>query len=402
MKKKTIMILAACMACMAAGCGNAKADGEAVSGTEASSQISDGSTASVDIEYEAGDYVTLGDYSNLEVTLNELDYEVTDEKLNSYVDQQIAGTQPYVADETKTVVGEGDVVDVDYVGKKDGEAFDGGSAENQYIDVSANSNATVGTGYIEGFTDGLIGAKVGDTVDCDVTFPEEYQSEELAGQAVVFTFTVNAICKKVERANIDDAYVLANFQAESVDAFYANARADLEESAEEGKKYDIRTKVSEKLSEICTVNSFPEGLIDARLREYTDSFRNYYCPNGADLDEFLQSNYGMTEEAFVEQAKTSLEDSLERELIFEAIAKNENVEFDEEGYQQYISGILANGGYPSEDTLYESFGAGRESGENYFHKAYLSNKAWDLLADRAKVTYTKEDTEAVTEGNTEG
>ena len=85
-----------------------------------------------------------------------------------------------------------------------------------------------------------------------------------------------------------------------------------------------------------------------------------------------------------------MEENLKQEMIFEAIAENEKVEFDQEGYDTYISNIVANG-YESEDALYESLGSTKEAGENYFHKVYLENKACDMIAKQAKVTYTKKE-----------
>ena len=94
----------------------------------------------------------------------------------------------YTADPDKTTVEEGDIVNVDYVGKLDGEAFSGGTAEDQNIDVSNNSSAS-GSGYIDGFTDGLIGASVGDVIDSNVTFPDEYPNNpDLAGKKLYYIY----------------------------------------------------------------------------------------------------------------------------------------------------------------------------------------------------------------------
>lgn len=406
MKRRAITILFLCMAISVAGCGDTKPQADTESGTEMLEEAATGaqpgaSAASVDISYDAKDYVKLGDYSNMEVTLNEADYEVTDDAVNNYVDQSISYTQPYMADESKTVIQAGDVVDVNYVGKKDGVAFEGGSAENQIIDVSANTNVATGTGYIEGFTDGLIGTKVGETVDCEATFPENYQSEELKGQKVTFTFTVNSIGRAITREDIDDAYVKENFQAENLDDFYKNVRETLNIQAENGKKSDIRSAVLEKLMETCEVTSFPEGLLEARLEEFVDSFREYYCSGDVELADFLQSNYGMTEEQFRAENQTYLETNLTQELILETIAEKENIAFDQDEYDEYISNVMSNGGYPSKEDLYGSLGSDQEAGEKYFRKVYLANKACDMLADQAKVTYTKADDTAKPEAGTE-
>lgn len=394
MKRKTIAVLLCCMALAAfAGCGGADSkesvqDTETVQGTETADAV-----YSVDIEYDISDYVTLGDYKNIEVTLNEEDYAVTDESLNLYVDQMIARYQPYVPDTSKTVVEQGDVVDVDYVGKKDGVAFDGGSAENTLIDTGTNAEATSGNGYIDGFSDGLIGASVGGTIDCEVTFPDDYQSEELKGQTVVFTFTVNAIEQPVTRENLDDAYVKENFGSESVEEFYQTARAALEQQMEQTSQSDIRNQVIDSITEVCTVDRFPEGLLEARVQEYIDAFQEQYCTDGTSLADFLEDTYGSTEEEFYSQTTEYMEENLKEELIFEAIAEAEEIEFDQDEYDAYIQNLVANAGFLSEEAMYESFGPSKEAGEKYLKKIFMGNKACTLVSETAKVTYTEAETQ---------
>lgn len=396
MKRKTIALLTVCMVfAAAAGCG----EPEDHSGTGTETLLESGTeiqeTAGAKTSYHAEDYVTLGDYLGVNVSLNEADYQVTDDTVNEYADQMIAYTKPYVPDDTKTVVGENDIVDVDYVGKKDGVEFEGGSAKNQYIDVANNSSATGGTGFIEGFTAGLVGAKVGDTVDCNVTFPEDYQAEDLKGQAVVFTFTVNAIVKPVTRDVLDDTFVKDNFQVESVDEFYKSVRSYLDQDMQSKKDSDIRKAVIQKVMENCKVNSLPEGLLDERLDEYVQLFKNQYCSDGVELEDFLRTNYNMSVDEFYEENRTQMEENLNQELVFEAIADCEKIEFDQEGYDSYIQNIVSNGRFDSADTLYESYGSDKAAGEAYFHKIYIVNKACNMVVEQAKVDYVQG--EAVTD-----
>lgn len=397
MKRKTLIILAACAAlATAAGCGSRPNEPEENTeslpdGTEAGGVTNAGSGEEAikraDIEYNPEDYVTLGEYMGLAVTLNEADYQVTEEDVNSYADQMILYSDPYVADEAKTVVEKDDVVDVSYVGKKDGEPFEGGSAENQIVDVAKNASATAGTGYIEGFTDGLVGAKVGESVDCEMTFPEDYDSEELKGQKVVFTFTVNSIGSLVTRETLTDEFVKEKLELDSVEAFYADLRSYLEESAKAKKESDLRTAVIQKVTETCPVSSLPEGLLDARTDEYVALFQKQYCPEGTDFSEFLQKNYNVSKDEFYAQNRSNMETSITQELIFEAIAKKENLQFDETEYDQYISNIVSGGGFASKDALYENYGFDKEDGKQYFENVYMVNKACSLVVENADVTY---------------
>ena len=390
MKRKTVVFLCVCMAAAAAaGCGNK--DGNGSGDTEAVlSESTEAAQAGAEVSYNVDDFVTLGDYMNIEISLKEADYQVTDEKVNEYVDQMIYYYKPYVPDETKTVVEKGDVVDVNYVGKKDGEAFEGGSAENQLIDTATNSNPTMGSGgFIEGFSDGLIGAKVGETVDWDVTFPEDYTSEELKGQKATFTFTINAIQKKVTAADMDDAFVKENFSAESVDAFYSDIRSYLEQETEAKRESDIRAEIINVLSERCTVDGMPEGLLESRLKTYVQSFEKQYCTDGTSLEEFLQSNYNMTQEDFENQSRSSIETSLKQELIFEAIAKKEKLTFDNEGFDEYVNNIMKNGGFATAEDVYSNYGSDTAAGEAYMQQIYVDNKACDLVVENATINYDK-------------
>ena len=137
--------------------------------------------------YEVEKYVTLGSYEGMSVEVAG-DFEVSEEDVISYINDMLT-YYPNYTDTDKQVVEDGDCVDIDYEGKKDGVAFDGGTAEGHVLEIGSDS-------FIDGFEDGLIGAKVGETRDLNLTFPENYQSAELAGAKVVFTVTVNKIVDK--------------------------------------------------------------------------------------------------------------------------------------------------------------------------------------------------------------
>ena len=133
------------------------------------------------------DYVTLGEYKNIPV-------DMSSDTLKGYIDDlaksDIENSEAY-AEVKNGKVKNGDIANIDYKGTKDGVAFEGGTAEGYDLEIGSNS-------FIEGFEDGLIGVAIGDTVDLDLTFPEGYQSEELAGKAVVFTVKVNSVKRPKE------------------------------------------------------------------------------------------------------------------------------------------------------------------------------------------------------------
>ena len=172
------------------GCGNADTDtaettqesmAESETGTEAGTE--DYGPEAYLSGINVADYVTLGEYKGIEVSVDAP--VVTDEYLDSYIDYVLQSNM-VTTEITDRPVEEGDIVNIDYEGKIDGVAFDGGTAQGYDL--------TIGSGtFIDGFEDGLIGAETGETVDVNVTFPENYQGEEVAGKDAVFTVTVNSI-----------------------------------------------------------------------------------------------------------------------------------------------------------------------------------------------------------------
>lgn len=358
MKKKLVMLLAAvCAVSVLGGCGSDKK--------------------------EASEYVTLGDYLGMEVVLDS-DYEVTEDDVKSKIETLIA-SYPAYEDTDKTTVENGDFVNIDYEGLKDDVAFEGGTAQGTVLEIGSNS-------FIDGFESGLIGAKVGDTVSLDLTFPENYQSTELAGQAVVFHVTVNKIVTKqdINYDTITDQYVLDNFSAqgyETVQALKDGIREQLTQSNESTKETDTQSAVLEKLQEVCKVNSLPDGELDERVKDYKD-----------EMEKTLQDSYNMsvedylsaineTQEEFDTEINDYMKKNLEVELILTAIADKEGIEVDEEGYKEYINNILSSGNYEDEDALI------KEYGEEYVKNIYRNNKAMDLIVEKAVVTYGNTTTE---------
>ena len=190
MKRKVIAALLLGMAITVTGCsGNTTKDTdtttEATSETtaESASESETASEAAERPDYKALDYVKLGDYKGLEVTLASTD--VTDEEVEQQVETNLNNNDK--SEELKEgTVENGDVANIDYEGKLNGKAFDGGTAEGYDLTIGSGS-------FIDGFEDGLIGKKIGDTVDLNLTFPEDYSSTDLAGKEVVFTVKINSV-----------------------------------------------------------------------------------------------------------------------------------------------------------------------------------------------------------------
>lgn len=385
MKKKAVALLL-CVSMMMTlnACGKTNKDN--TQGTETVAETeTEVIPSSADITYDAGDYVSLGDYMNMEVTLDK-DYQVTDDMVKNYVNNNVIANYPYYVESDKTVVENGDVANIDYEGLLDGEAFDGGTAQDYDLEIGSGS-------FIDGFEDGLIGAEVGKETDLNLTFPEDYGNSDLAGKEVVFKVTVNAIKVKqdITYDTLTDEYVTylsdkLGASYETVSDLTSDIRTYLEEQANSSRTQAIRSAVIAKLPEVCTVNALPDGLLDARMQEYLKKFEDTYCKDTT-LEDYLSSTYNTTVDDFKTQVQSEIETELDTQLILEAIAAVENIEFDEDGFNSYVSSLLSNYGYDSEDALYENYAQTAEDGKAYLQTIYLCNKALDRVIENTNVTY---------------
>ncbi|MBR5565449.1 MAG: FKBP-type peptidyl-prolyl cis-trans isomerase [Roseburia sp.] len=402
--KKRLLAFLLCMTTVLSmtACGS---DKNVAEDTESpSTEVMTSTTGLAKYEFNYADYVTLADYSAIPIELAET-YEVTDEDVETYLLEWFEYYGPfYTADETKTVVAEGDIVNVDYVGKLDGVAFDGGTAPNQNIDVSGNCAAGGGTSYIDGFTAGLLGAQVGTEVDCDVTFPENYGATDLAGKAVVFTFTVNSIQREMSFEEIDDEFAKVNAGAESKEAMYEMVRKGMEEENVYYKMEDSTKEIQQYLLDNCTVE-IPADYFADRLEGYRNMFINQFCEGDeSKLEEVLSTEYQMTLEQAEESWKEVVTTEVKTEFILGAIAREMGVELDTDRYESELSEYVAYYGLESADQLFESYGYGDVVfGEKRMKEMHLQSDVLEKLTETAIVTIaepveeTVESTEMVSE-----
>lgn len=377
MKKRLVaFVLATMMALSMVSCGK-----ESAEKTETKTE----KTAAKPVEYDVDEYVTLGDYKGIEVTLTGT-YDYTDEGLNEYVDKTIAGASIYVKDDSQTEVAEDSIVNVDYVGSQDGVAFDGGSAEDQMIDVAGNCAAGGTGGYIDGFTSGLAGHSVGEEVAYDVTFPKEYGNADLAGQTVVFTFQINYIAKPIEsKSDLTDDIAKDKLGYDTVDEYVDSLTEQYKSKLESDYDNDLNTSVLNTLVNNSKVSKVPEDLLQARLDMYLKLLEMQCKQYNTTTEAYLES-IGQEYDEYVETMKGSISESLTEELVLEAIAKKEGMEIDEEEFQKYIEQRVSATGSEDEDAFYEVYTVDNYDGKRYFRQQYLLQKAMEFCVDNAVVT----------------
>ncbi len=249
---------------------------------------------------DLSDYVKLGDYKSLSVDTASDEFKAEyDNQLSTDIKREDLYAKKY-----EGKVAEGDTANIDYVGKKDGVAFAGGTAEGYDLTIGSHT-------FIDGFEDGLIGVNIGDTVDLNLTFPEDYQSEELAGKAVVFTVKVNYV-KSSDMPGIEDIYSQLGYK--SVNDY----KSDLEKRA-------VKNILFENVVNSSEIEGYPEidkkTYISAVYKFYDN---NYKKERGVSFEEVLASN-NMTVEDFKSQIAASAEGQLYDHLISYAILQKENL-----------------------------------------------------------------------------
>jgi trigger factor len=398
MKKKIIALLLCITTAFAfSGCGTG---GD--SDTESASSYTGTSSAQMDIDLEK-QVTKLSDYNGIDLTLTG-DYDVTDD----YVNESILSLLPYygitgIEITDRDTVQEGDYVLIDYTGYKDGEAFDGGSATDVMFDVSNNYDVTNQSSYIDGFADGLIGAKVNGKASSDVTFPEDYGSEDLAGQPATFEFDVKGIYEPVTMDNLTDEMIADAFSSEdesltTKEAMVSYVREVLEDQAAYYKNQELVSAAQSYIVDNSEVE-IPENYMLARLAEYQVSFTMDNCDDTQTLDEYLEANDTTLAEQ-QESWRETLEDQIKMEFLFGRIADLENIEIDEDDYEQFLSNLISSdsGSFSSEDDVYEYYGAGNtEDGKITLRQLYRVNQAIAFVTEHANVVYEPEtDTEDTT------
>lgn len=354
MKKRLLaVLLCATVAFSVCACGDSNKSTENTDSTK-NSQAKEISQPTIE---------TLADYSDLSVVLSG-DYEVTEDILNLYFANVLYDNGVGVIEVTdRDTVQAGDIVKTDYTGYLNGEAFSGGAATDQWIDVSNNcgidtSSGTSTGGFIDGFTDGLVGAKIGETTSSEVTFPEDYGNTDLAGQLTTFEFTVHEIYTEVTPENITDEFV-----AEHLSKIYeVNTVAEFMEFLEKelSFSYTINYVINNSTFDIS------EEYLYARLEDYQTYFEEIYCQSMG-LSDYL-SMYGYTVDEIQVEWLESVNNQIQRELVFAAMVEKDGLTIDEKGHEEYVQKVISvNSDYfPDADSIHKYAGGGNaEAGESY-------------------------------------
>lgn len=278
-------------------------------------------TAKVTVKPE----VKLGDYKGLNVEKD--DTAVTDED----VQEELKGMQNRQAElvvKEEGAIENGDTVVLDFEGFVDGEAFEGGKAENYSLEVGSGS-------FIPGFEEQLVGLEAGAEKDVEVTFPEEYHAEDLAGKPAVFKVKIHEI-KAKELPSLDDEFAKdVDEEVETLAELTEKTKKRLEEAKENEAEGKLREELVAKASENAEVD-IPQAMVDTELDRMMKEFEQRLQMQGMNLELYFQFS-GQDEDALKEQMKEDAAKRVKSNLTLEAIAAAENLQVSDEEVEEELS-----------------------------------------------------------------
>lgn len=323
--------------------------------------------AGIDVEKS----VTLGDYKG--VTVEKTIQSVTDEDVQNEIDNALANYPVEVDQAAK----EGDTVNIDYVGKIDGEEFDGGS--DQGADLKLGSGK-----FIDGFEDGLIGARKGETRTLNLTFPEDY-TQDLAGKAVEFTVTVNAVKEPLSEPT--DQWVADNIEGyDNLADYKAGIRSEQEESNEQTAENQVRYAAWTQVIDNCTINEYPETLVEVGKKLYEQQVETYAKYAGMELDAYIESS-GLTQEEYQSNMEEYGKNVAAQALVCQAICDKEGFAIGDDDYQKALQDMLTEYGC-TEDELIQTYG------QDNVEQSIMLNRVSNLILENANVTEVQADSSA--------
>ncbi len=322
--------------------------------------------------------VKLGKYLGVQVT--KVDTEVTDEEVDAALEKE-RGNNARTVSVTDRPVAVGDTAVIDFEGFVDGVAFEGGKGENHSLEIGSHS-------FIDTFEDQLVGKNVGDEVDVNVTFPEQYQAAELAGKPALFKVKINEI-KTKELPALDDEFAQDVSEFDTLAEYKESVKKNLEEQKENEAK---RTKEDEAIQKIIDKSEMeiPEAMLETQCENMVNEFAQRIAQSGLSMEQYMQFS-GLTVDKLKEQVRPEAETRIKSSLVLEQIAKEENIEVTDEEIDAEVEKMAAAYGMEA-DKLKEYMG---DSEKASMKRDLAVTKAVDLIMENVKEkAKTKKDKEA--------
>ena len=310
--------------------------------------------------------VELGKYMG--VTVTKIDTTVTDEEVDAALEQERQQSSRTV-DVTDRAVADGDIAVIDFEGFVDGEAFEGGKGDNYSLEIGSHS-------FVDTFEEQLVGKNIGDDVEVNVTFPENYQAADLAGKPAVFKVKINEI-KAKELPELDDEFA-ADKGHDTLAEYKEEVKKNLVEKKEEEAK---RTKEDEAIQKIIDKSKMdiPEAMVKTQCETMVEEFAQRIAQSGLTMEQYMQFS-GITVDQLMEQVKPEATTRIQSSLVLEAIVKAENIEVSDEEMDAEIEKMAKNYGMEA-DKLKEYMG---DAQKDSMKREMSITKAVELIMDNVK------------------
>lgn len=321
--------------------------------------------------------VTLGKYKGITVT--KIDTTVTDEEVDAEIETQRNNNARTVSVERP--IENGDTAVIDFEGFVDGVAFEGGKGENYDLEIGSHS-------FIDTFEDQLVGKSAGDDVDVNVTFPEQYQAEDLAGKPALFKVKIHEV-KAKELPELDDEFAQDVSECDTL----ADYKEEVKKKLADRKEADARrTKEDEAVDKIIddAKMDIPEAMIDNQVNSMINDFANNMMQQGLSLEQYMQFT-GMTMDKFKEQVRPDAVKRIQTSLVLEQIAKEENIEVSDEDVDAEIEKMAASYGMEADKLKEYIQDAEKETMKNDIAIQKAITLVMDNAKERAKRTTKKAD-----------
>jgi len=330
-------------------------------------QIEQGKPLIFTAEVQVKPEVTLGEYKGLEV--EKQDVEVTDEDVDNDIELLREHHAELVVKEEGKVE-EGDTVVIDFEGFIDGEAFEGGKGENYSLEIGSGQ-------FIPGFEEQLVGKETGEETEVNVTFPEDYHAEELAGKEAVFQVKIHEV-KYKELPELDDEFAKdVDEEAETLEELKNKKKEQLEEQKKQDAENKTRQTLIEKASENAEVD-IPEVMVENELDQMVREFEQNLQMQGMTMEMYSQFT-GQDQNALKEQMKEDAEKRIKSSLTLETIAKAESLEPTEEDVDAELEKMASMYGI-EKDRIVQMLGGNTDT----IKGDLKNNKAVDFLVEHSK------------------
>ena len=348
------------------GCGSSKKAAEAT--TEVKEETVDyGQGLNEDGTLEgvkATDYVTVCDYSALKIPKKEV--KVSDSDVQTEIDTILSSYNQV----TDRKVKKGDTVNIDFVGKMNGEAFDGGSSEGYDLQIGSGS-------FIDGFEDSIIGHTPGETFDWNGKFPDDYSNNpDLAGKDVTFTITVNYINGETQLPELNDEFVQeVSEKSKTVKEYKKEIKKQLTENSTTDYDTQLQDEAWNAVLEKAEVKKYPDGDVEDIENQIKEQYQNAADSYGLAFEDFLAQYYSMSEDDFNKQVKDAAKETVKQRLVAQAIADKEKLTPGKKELNKEYKKLAEQYGYKDVDALKEI------ASEDTLKYIVITNKVKEFLAE---------------------